>query len=161
MAHYLVLHGPNLNRLGQRDKQHYGSTTLAQINQQLSQLASSYQDSITAVQSNAEHVLIDTIQQTHADAIIVNAAAYSHTSIALRDALIDSGTPIFEVHMSNVAARETFRQHSLISDIAIGTIQGFGALSYTLALQAAHHHCLRPSSPQMNDITKESINGYS
>ncbi len=144
MAKMLVIHGPNLNMLGQREKQHYGITTLTQINDQLLQTANQFGHDLTAIQSNAEHALIDSIQQASlnqtADLLILNAGGYTHTSIALRDAVLASHLPMIEVHLSNTAAREPFRHQSLLSDIAIGTIQGFGALSYTLAVSAAHHY---------------------
>ncbi len=154
MATILVLHGPNLNMLGQREKQHYGTTTLAQINQQLTERAQSLGHHLSHIQSNAEHILIDAIQQSNANILIINAGGYTHTSVALRDAILASSLATIEVHLSNLAAREPFRHHSMISDIAIGTIQGFGAHSYLLALEAAHHFISTQSSQ------KDTIHGY-
>ncbi|MDF1795062.1 MAG: type II 3-dehydroquinate dehydratase [Coxiellaceae bacterium] len=154
MAKILALHGPNLNMLGQREKHHYGTTTLEQINQQLTERAQSLGHHLDTMQSNAEHILIDSIQQSQANLLILNAAGYTHTSIALRDAILAKQIPTIEVHLSNTAARETFRQQSLISDIAIGTIQGFGAHSYLLALDAAHQYISTQCSQ------KDTINGY-
>lgn len=156
MARFLVLHGPNLNMLGQREKEHYGNTTLAQINQQLANAARSHQIQLDIFQSNAEHELIEQIQTTEADLIILNAGGYSHSSIAIRDALLARQHPMIEVHISNVAARESFRQTSLLSDIAIGTIQGFGAYSYLLALQAGQHYYLNHHCQQ-----EEPVDGHS
>ncbi|MDF1761533.1 MAG: type II 3-dehydroquinate dehydratase [Coxiellaceae bacterium] len=154
MAKILVLHGPNLNMLGRRETQHYGTTTLAQINQQLVERAQSLNHQLSHIQSNAEHTLIDAIQQSDATILIINAGGYTHTSVALRDAILASHIATIEVHLSNLAAREPFRHHSMISDIAIGTIQGFGAHSYLLALEAAHHHVSTQSSQ------KDTIHGY-
>ncbi len=156
MAKILILHGPNMNMLGKRESAHYGHTTLAQINQQLTEQAKLQHIELDIMQSNAEHALIDAIQQTDADLIIINAGGYTHTSIALRDALLATQITTIEVHLSNVAARESFRQHSLISDIALGTIQGFGAHSYLLALQAGHHHLLNHHCQQ-----EETVDGHS
>ncbi|RAJ98264.1 type II 3-dehydroquinate dehydratase [Aliidiomarina maris] len=135
----LVLHGPNLNMLGTREPSVYGTTTLAQINQNLTQLGAELGCAVTCLQSNAEHELIDAIQQAHGniDFIIINPAAYTHTSVAIRDALQGVQIPCIEVHLSNVHAREAFRHHSYISDIAQGVISGFGAAGYSFALQQA------------------------
>lgn len=135
----LVLHGPNLNMLGTREPAVYGSTTLAQINQNLTQLGAELGCTVTCLQSNAEHELIDAIQQARGDIdfIIINPAAYTHTSVAIRDALQGVQIPCIEVHLSNVHAREAFRRHSYISDIAQGVICGFGAAGYSFALQQA------------------------
>ena len=140
MATILVLHGPNLNMLGMREPNIYGHETLVIINGQLSTMADRLGHSLSAFQSNAEHSLIDQVQlckQNQVDFIVLNPAALSHTSIALRDALLAVGTPFVEVHLSNVYHRETFRQQSYFSDIAIGTINGLGAQGYLLALQYA------------------------
>ena len=137
MANILVLHGPNLNLLGQRESQHYGHTTLAELNSRLHEQAKQAGHQLISKQSNAEHELIDHIQQASAQAIswiIINPAAYTHTSVALRDALLAVKLPFIEVHLSNIFAREDFRRHSYFSDIATGVISGFGAESYTLAL---------------------------
>jgi len=140
MATILVLHGPNLNMLGSREPAHYGRDTLNDINRRLSQQASAGGHQLLALQSNAEHELIDRIHaagRESVDFIIINPAAFTHTSVALRDALLAVGTPFIEVHLSNVHAREPFRHHSYFSDIAVGVICGLGAQGYELALQAA------------------------
>lgn len=140
MATILVLHGPNLNMLGLREPGIYGATTLAIINQQLTQHCIDAGHHIQTLQSNAEYELIDRIHDASkegVDFILFNPAAFTHTSIALRDALLAVNIPFIEVHLSNVHKRENFRHHSYFSDIAQGVICGFGANSYTLALQAA------------------------
>lgn len=140
MASILVLHGPNLNLLGTREPEHYGSDTLQNIDQQLTASAKAAGHQLACFQSNAEHVLIDTVHQALAnntDFIIINPAAFTHTSIALRDALAAVAIPFIEVHLSNVYAREPMRKHSYFSDLAQGVISGFGAGSYRLALQAS------------------------
>ena len=140
MATLLVLHGPNLNLLGRREPVIYGSVTLDQINQQLVDTAQQAGHTLSAMQSNAEHELIDRIhaaQREGVDFILINPAAFTHTSVALRDALAGVKIPFIELHLSNVYAREEFRQHSFLSDIALGVISGFGAESYQLALAAA------------------------
>lgn len=140
MANILVLHGPNLNLLGQREPEIYGNQTLNDINQRLQKIASEQHHQLTAIQSNAEYELIDTIQHVkdnHIDFIIINPAALTHTSIALRDALLAAAIPFIEVHLSNTHSRENFRQQSYLSDIADGVICGLGAIGYELALTAA------------------------
>ncbi len=140
MADILVLHGPNLNMLGQREPDKYGTTTLADINQQLSASASANGLRLDNFQSNAEHELVDRIHRARTEGIkfiIFNPAAFTHTSVALRDAILASDIPFIEVHISNVHARESFRQHSYFSDIAVGVICGLGPVGYQLALQAA------------------------
>jgi 3-dehydroquinate dehydratase-2 len=140
MAKILVIHGPNLNLLGTREPEHYGSTTLVQIDDQLAETASKSGHSLQAVQSNAEHELVDAIQRAKEDGtdfIIINPAAFTHTSVALRDAIAAVSIPFIEVHLSNVHAREQFRQQSYFSDLAIGVISGLGPIGYQLALQAA------------------------
>lgn len=140
MATILVLHGPNLNLLGSREPELYGSTTLEQINQQLLGRALEAGHHLLTLQSNAEYELIERIhaaRQEGVDFILINPAAFTHTSIALRDALAGVAIPFIELHLSNVHAREEFRQHSFLSDIAVGVIVGFGANSYRLALDAA------------------------
>ncbi len=142
MAKILVLHGPNLNLLGTREPEIYGRGTLADINRQLTELAQANGHELTCFQSNAEHELIDRIQQGRNDRtamILFNPGAFTHTSIALRDALAAVAIPFIEVHLSNVHAREPFRHHSYLSDIAVGVICGFGSDSYRLALEAAMH----------------------
>ncbi|PKM08074.1 MAG: type II 3-dehydroquinate dehydratase [Gammaproteobacteria bacterium HGW-Gammaproteobacteria-4] len=136
----LVLHGPNLNLLGVREPALYGHTTLAQIDAALSAQAQSAGHRLQCVQSNAEHVLIERLHAARGDGtafILINPAAFTHTSVALRDALAAVAIPFIEVHLSNVHAREPFRQHSYFSDLAVGVIAGFGADSYRYALQAA------------------------
>jgi 3-dehydroquinate dehydratase II len=140
MAELLVLNGPNLNMLGQREPEHYGSTTLAAINAELESLAQAAGHHLQNLQSNAEHELVNAVQQAHSRGvafIIINPAAFTHTSVALRDALAAVKIPFIEVHLSNVHAREQFRQHSYFSDLAVGVISGLGPQGYTLALQAA------------------------
>ena len=134
--HILVLNGPNLNLLGAREQQHYGTDTLESIHQMLLSHALSLKVDLSFQQSNHEGVLVDCIQETQANALIFNPGAYTHTSIALRDALLARQLPFVEVHLSNIYAREPFRHHSYFRDIAIGQIMGFGAYSYTLALMA-------------------------
>ena len=140
MAKILVIHGPNLNLLGTREPEHYGSTTLVQIDDQLAELASQSGHSLACIQSNAEHELVDSIQQASEDGtdfIIINPAAFTHTSVALRDAIAAVNIPFIEVHLSNVHAREDFRHQSYFSDIAVGVISGLGPIGYQLALRAA------------------------
>jgi len=143
MANILILNGPNLNLLGTREQALYGQETWTAISVKLTILAAELRHTITTVQSNHEGTLIDRIQQTlndNTDFIIINPAAFTHTSIALRDALLAVGKPFIEVHLSNIYRREPFRQHSYFSDIAVGTITGLGAEGYLLALRYAHHH---------------------
>ncbi len=140
MVDILVLHGPNLNMLGQREPDKYGTTTLADINQQLCASASANGLQLDHFQSNAEHELVDRIHRARTEGIkfiIINPAAFTHTSVALRDAILASDIPFIEVHISNVHAREAFRHHSYFSDIAVGVICGLGPDGYQLALQAA------------------------
>jgi 3-dehydroquinate dehydratase-2 len=137
--HVLVLHGPNLNMLGVREPEHYGSNTLADINASLYQRAKSVYLTLSDFQSNSEAALIDRIHAAHGniDFIIINPAAFTHTSVALRDALSAVAIPYIEVHLSNVFAREPFRHHSYLSDLAVGVISGLGAQGYLLALEYA------------------------
>lgn len=137
-ANILILNGPNLNLLGSREPHLYGTQTLADIIHDCEQLASSLSITVTAKQSNQEGELVSWIQEarTYADGIIINAGAYTHTSIAIRDALSAFDKPIIEVHLSNLYKREAFRHHSFISDIASGCIIGLGAIGYQLALRA-------------------------
>ncbi len=138
MFNILILHGPNLNLLGAREPSHYGNVKLSDINQQLTDLARAQGHHVTIFQSNAEHELIEQIHLArHTDFIVINPAAFTHTSVALRDALLAVAIPFIEIHLSNVHAREPFRHHSYFSDIAVGVISGLGAQGYTLALQAA------------------------
>lgn len=140
MAKLLLLHGPNLNLLGTREPEVYGRTTLADINTDLIARAAAAGHALEALQSNAEHVLVDRVQATRVDGtafILINPAAFTHTSVALRDALAAVATPFIEIHLSNPHSREPFRQHSYFSDKAVGVICGFGADSYRYALDAA------------------------
>lgn len=139
MSTILVIHGPNLNLLGSREPEHYGDNSLEDINHRLEQIADAAGHRVVCVQSNAEHELVDRIQAApgNEDFIIINPAAYTHTSVALRDALAAVGIPFIEVHLSNVHAREPFRRHSYLSDLAAGVVTGLGAKGYELALQAA------------------------
>lgn len=134
----LVLHGPNLNLLGLREPEIYGSTTLAKINQLLQEDASRLQVELFCLQSNHEGALVDAIQdaRNQHQGILINPGAYTHTSVAIRDALAAVEIPTVEVHLSNIYQREAFRHHSYIAPIAIGQISGFGAASYRLGLQA-------------------------
>jgi 3-dehydroquinate dehydratase-2 len=140
MPDLLVINGPNLNLLGTREPEHYGSDTLVDIDQRLQQQAASHGISLASVQSNSEAELIEQIHKAGKDGvrfILINPAAFTHTSVALRDALSGVGIPFIEIHLSNVHAREAFRKHSYFSDIATGVISGLGASGYELALQYA------------------------
>ena len=140
MAKILVLHGPNLNLLGTREPGVYGARTLADIDRALANQAGSAGHELKSVQSNAEHELVDAVQRAEADDvrfIVINPAAFTHTSVALRDALLAVEIPFIEVHLSNVHAREPFRHHSYFSDIAQGVVAGLGAKGYEYALSAA------------------------
>lgn len=140
MFNLLVLHGPNLNLLGIREPSHYGHLTLAEIDSRLTQFAQKQGHQINTLQSNSESELLSRIHKAHTeqvDFIIINPAAFTHTSVALRDALLAVAIPFIEVHLSNVHAREPFRQHSYFSDVAVGVISGLGGQGYELALQAA------------------------
>ena len=141
----LVLHGPNLNLLGSRENDVYGSVTLAAINRELEDLAKAEGVKLAIHQSNAEGELVDWIQKAAGafDALIINPGAFTHTSIALRDAIAGVGIPAIEVHLSNIYRREVFRQHSYIAGVSVGQISGFGADSYVLALRAAVAHVKR------------------
>ena len=139
MAKILVIHGPNLNLLGTREPEHYGTVTLADIDARLEEAAREAGHTLASVQSNAEHELVNAVQQARADGIdwiIINPAAFTHTSVALRDALAAVAIPFIEVHLSNVHAREAFRRQSYFSDLAEGVISGLGHHGYMLALQA-------------------------
>ena len=131
----LVLHGPNLNLLGTREPDVYGKTTLAEIDTSLAALAAELGVAIESAQSNHEGVLIDRIQAARADGILINPGGYTHTSVAIRDALTGVGIPFVEVHLSNIHGRESFRRQSLFSDVAIAQVAGFGPFSYTVALR--------------------------
>ncbi|MGH8751356.1 MAG: type II 3-dehydroquinate dehydratase [Burkholderiales bacterium] len=140
MKNILVLHGPNLNLLGSREPEHYGRDTLEAIDQRLKERAKQAGARLACFQSNAENALVERIQQAAREGvefIIINPAAYTHTSVAIRDALAAVKIPFIEVHLSNIQAREPFRQHSYFSDLALGVISGLGARSYELALDFA------------------------
>lgn len=140
MPALLVVHGPNLNLLGTREPQVYGTTTLAEINARLARFAARNDVDLDTFQANSEHALIERIHAAAHDGtdwILINPAAFTHTSVALRDALGAVGLPFIEIHLSNPAGREPFRHRSYFSDLAVGTICGFGADSYLLAIQAA------------------------
>ena len=143
MKNLLVLHGPNLNLLGGREPDLYGHVTLDEINARLATLAEKHGATLSCFQSNAEVALVERIQQARVDDtqfIIINPAAFTHTSVALRDALAAVGIPFIEVHLSNVFAREAFRKESFFSDLAIGVISGLGAAGYEFAVQYAINH---------------------
>lgn len=138
----LVLHGPNLNLLGSREPEHYGNQTLAEIDAALQEQGRAAGVAVECFQSNAEHALIERIHAARAEGvgyIIINPAAYTHTSVALRDALAAAAIPFIEVHLSNVHAREAFRHRSYFSDLAVGVISGLGAMGYLFALGYALH----------------------
>ena len=140
MAKLLLLNGPNLNLLGEREPERYGATTLSEIEARLIALAKAAGHTLTCFQSNAEHALIERIQSAPGEGIafiLFNPAAFTHTSIALRDALAAVDIPFIEVHLSNIYARESFRHHSYLSELAVGVISGLGAEGYELALSAA------------------------
>ncbi|MCF6225268.1 MAG: type II 3-dehydroquinate dehydratase [Xanthomonadales bacterium] len=139
MAHILLLNGPNLNLLGQREPEHYGQRSLSELVKQMQEFAENCGHQLGHLQANAEHLLLEAIHQAGRDGvdyIIFNPAAFTHTSVALRDALCAVDIPFVEVHLSNIQAREDFRKQSYFSDIAMGTITGFAGDSYLLALQA-------------------------
>lgn len=142
-----VVHGPNLNLLGQREPDVYGRATLAEVDRSLAALGEELGARVETFQANGEGALVDHVQEAaaRADGFLVNAGAYTHTSIALRDALVGVGRPFVEVHLSNVFAREPFRHHSVLSDRAVGLVAGFGADSYLLALRALVAHLRRGS----------------
>lgn len=139
MARVLVIHGPNLNLLGNREPAIYGSTTLAEIDQSLVGLAGELNLELESMQSNHEGAIIDAIQAApqRFDAILINPGAYTHYSIAIRDAISAIGLPVVEVHLSNIHRREEFRRHSVLAPVCAGSIVGFGAESYRLGLRAA------------------------
>ena len=148
MARLLLLNGPNLNLLGRREPQLYGSTSLSDIEQAVAADAKAAGHELDVFQTNSEAALVDRIQQAagQADFILLNPGALTHTSVALRDALLAVGIPFIEIHLSNVYAREEFRRHSYVSDVAVGVITGLGALGYQLALQAACAQLARPQA---------------
>jgi len=140
MATILVLHGPNLNLLGTREPDQYGYATLADIDRQLASMADAAGHRLASFQSNAEHALIERVHAARGegvDFILINPGGLTHTSVALRDALLGVAIPYIEVHLSNIHAREPFRHHSYFSDRAVGVVSGLGAVGYELALRAA------------------------
>ena len=138
----LVIHGPNLNMLGKREPEIYGSTTLGEIDARMKTIGKKLGLAVEAFQSNHEGAIVDKIQEACAecDGLIINPAAYTHTSIALRDALLAISIPFIEVHLSNIHRREEFRHHSMLADAATGIVAGFGATSYLLALRGLQDH---------------------
>ncbi len=143
MARLLLMNGPNLGLLGQREPDIYGADTLGAIESRLGQVASQHAHELLCYQSDAEHELVRRIhaaREEAVDLILFNPAAFTHTSISLRDALLAVGIPFIEIHLSNVAAREDFRHRSFFSDVALGTVAGFGVASYELAIMAAIRH---------------------
>ena len=142
MSRVLVLHGPNLNLLGRREPRIYGLVTLEEINHRLHKLAAEHHVELEILQSNHEGDLVEAIHGAmgRIDALIINAGAYTHTSVALRDAIAAVAIPTIEVHLSNLARRESYRHHSYLTEVAVGQIMGFGADSYVLGLQAALLH---------------------
>ena len=140
---FLVLNGPNLNLLGEREPEVYGTTTLAEIDARLVEIAKERGHELSTFQSNAEHELVDQIhaaKKSAVDFILFNPGAFTHTSIALRDAMLGTELPFIEVHLSNVFSREEFRKHSYLSDIAVAVVSGLGAFGYELALLGAEQH---------------------
>ena len=149
MARLLLINGPNLGLLGQREPEIYGADTLADIESRLERSAKQRGHDLECYQSDAEHKLVRRIHAARdegVELILLNPAAFTHTSIALRDALLAVSVPFIEIHLSNVAAREEFRHHSFFSDVALGTVAGFGVASYELALIAATRHLARQSA---------------
>lgn len=147
MADLLVINGPNLNLLGTREPEIYGAETLKDIAERLEKQAQAHGKTLDFFQSNHEGQLVDRIQQARQEkvqCILINPAAYTHTSVAIRDALLATSIPFIEVHLSNIHKRESFRHHSYLSDVAIGVICGLGSQGYDLALQAALRYC-KPS----------------
>ena len=154
MAHILLLNGPNLNLLGAREPGMYGQVTLEQIHERATRLAAELGHRLTTFQSNSEAELIDCIHQaptSHVAFIVFNPAGFTHSSVALRDALLAVRIPFIEVHLSNVHARESFRHHSYFSDVAVGTITGLGAAGYELALRAASQLIAGKPGPQSHN----------
>ena len=141
MGHILVIHGPNLNLLGLREPEVYGRTSLADINRMLHQEAERAGHTLTCFQSNHEGAIVDCVQQHRAtaDILLINPGAYTHTSVAIRDAILAVDMPTLEIHLSNVHQREPFRSHSYLADICLGQVVGFGFHSYLLAFQGACH----------------------
>ena len=146
MALIFVINGPNLNLLGSREPEHYGKSTIEDLEKRLQQMAGEFGHQLEFIQHNHEGTLIDLIHEAgrhQVDFIIINPAVYTHSSVAMRDALAAVAIPFIEVHLSNIHKREDFRKHSYFSDIALGVITGLGLDGYELALLAAHQHLLR------------------
>jgi 3-dehydroquinate dehydratase-2 len=149
--HVLVMHGPNLNLLGSREPGHYGLATLADIDRALASRGEAAGARVETFQHNHEGALVDRVHQAgrdHVDFIVINPAAYTHTSVALRDALAAVAIPFVEVHLSNIHARETFRHHSYLSDLAVGVVSGLGSHGYELALEYALRHLQNRTPPK-------------
>ena len=162
MSSILVLNGPNLNMLGIREPGHYGSDSLEQINQKLIQLGKQKDLTVQCFQSNNESEIIEQIHQAYHNKIafiIINPAAFTHTSVAIRDALLAVNIPFIEIHLSNIYKREAFRHHSYFSDIALGVISGMGSFGYQMALEAADNW-LKNNKKIAWTITREYIYGY-
>jgi 3-dehydroquinate dehydratase-2 len=156
--HVLVVHGPNLNMLGSREPKHYGLATLDDINHTLVSRGESVGAQVETFQHNHEGALIDRVHQAardHVDFIVINPAGYTHTSVALRDALAATAIPFIEVHLSNIYAREAFRHHSHFSDLAVGVVSGLGAYGYELALEYALRH-LQNRNPHGSQKTEKA-----
>lgn len=143
----LVVHGPNLNLLGKREPEHYGSETLAEIDANLAARAKDLGVALDTIQSNHEGELVDRIQEAmgQSDGILINPGGFTHSSVALRDALVATGLPVVEIHLSNIYARESFRHHSYVSPIALGVISGLGAEGYRFGLEALVSQLNRPA----------------
>lgn len=159
MSKILVINGPNLNLLGKREKNHYGVSSLEDINLTLLELAKDFNFHLDLIQSNSESELIDKIHSVlnnNIEFIIINPAAFTHTSIAIRDALLAVKLPFIEVHISNVHARERFRHHSYFSDIAVGSIVGLGMEGYLLALRYAKSHLENSQKAKIKEVELES-----
>jgi len=140
MVKVLVIHGPNLNMLGKREPEHYGTLTLDAIDASIRELSKELGMETECFQSNSESAIVERLQDCQCDCIIINPAAFTHTSVAIRDALLASGIPAIEVHLSNIHKREEFRRHSYVAGVALGQISGFGGEGYLLALRAAKSH---------------------
>ena len=136
----LVIHGPNLNMLGKREPDVYGTDTLDDIDNKIKRLAGELKTDVSIMQSNSEAEIVERIQKDDYDLLVINPAAYTHTSIAIRDAISATGKPVIEVHLSNIHKREGFRKESFVAGVALGQISGFGAESYLLALRAARSY---------------------
>ena len=149
MPQIKVIHGPNLNLLGQRETKVYGTGTLAEIDDEMKKMAGQLGFEISAMQTNSESEIIDAIQKSDYDLLIINPAAYTHTSVAIRDAISAIAKPVIEVHLSNIHKREEFRRHSFVAEVAAGQISGFGPESYMLALKAAQK-ILSSGDPQLS-----------